>query len=261
MNSAGRFGSGFLIGALLTGLLLMIWSPAGSESNAERSAPVATTVPETTAPPFLEPGEVLIGATALLPRDLVIDGSTVVFDYDLAGLGPTLIGDEDSQYQGEVTAFPERWVLTTESGLQVEEITGPRDTSTWFELPSEEEVVATISLIGWRVPTPFGERIELTVVEGASGSFRSGVATIETILEQSTSTIVQIDFDRAGADWHNGVPRPLDPRWRVSGTSGGGIQLIWDGADAPTEITLEDFGSGMRPIAGDILVIDERMTP
>lgn len=258
MTSASRFGSGFLMGAVLGGLLLAAWSPFSGEAVSSSEAPVETTVPSVRVAPFLEAGEVLIDATAILPRSLAVEDEEVFFDYDLAGLGPTLGGHQDAQYPGDGTVVPERWVLTTTSGVVVEETTGPRDTSVRFALPNPGDAVATIELTGWRVAIPLGERMELEIVRGASGAFRTGTATIETILEQRASTIVQIDLDHSGDNWSNEFLRPLEPGWRVSGMQDGGVQLIWDGEDAPSHVVLEDFGFLMRPMSGNVLVIDER---
>ena len=67
---------------------------------------------------------------------------------------------------------------------------------------------------------------------------------------------MQIDFDHSSDEWSNGLPRPLEPGWRVTGRQGGGIQLIWDGDGTPESVVLEDFGFSMRPQEGIVLVID-----
>lgn len=259
MNTAGRFGSGFLVGALLAGALLFVWSPIGSDSieSPPDTNPTTSTAAVASAP-FLERGEVLIDATVLLPRGLEVEAGVVLFQYDVAGLSPSLVEHEDSEYQGEVLILPERWVLTTGSGAVVEETTGPRNHAVAFELPAVDDTVATIELVGWRVSAPLGERIDLPIQKGAGGSFSSGEVVIETVLEQRTSTIVQIDFDRADDGWSNGSPRPLEPGWRVSGRQDGGIQLIWEGDDVPDRLVLEDFGFAMRPAVGSIIVFDAR---
>jgi hypothetical protein len=262
VTSAGRFGTGFLVGALLAGVALLALPPSESSSTA---AATATPAPPTTRSaieePFLVPGEVLIGGTVLLPGALELEDGVARLQYDLAGLSPSLQAHEESEYQGDVLAIPEIWRLTTDSGAVVEETTSPRDHSVRFDLPSIDDTVATVELVGWRVATPFGERIELPIEEGAKGSFRSGEAVIETVLVQRTSTIVQIDFDRAGDDWQSGVLRPLEPGWRISGRQDGGIQLIWDGDDAPDSVVLEDFDFSMRATTGSLLVIDKRVEP
>ena len=254
MNSAGKFAAAFGLGAAVAGLISLGWNPPPVEADLSTTtiAPVGEVVP------WFEPGETPIGSTFILPRDLVVDGTRVVFDYELAGLSPTLHEREGAGHHGEVVAFPEHWVLTTTSGVDVEATTGVRDTSAWFELPSGDDGVATIRVVGWRVGSVFGTRVEVDAVVGATGSFRSGTVTVATVLEQSVSTIVQLDFEDTGDRWQFPVLRPIDRDWRWSGRSGGGMQLIWDGDDAPASFVIEDVGPEMRPVTGDVLVLDQR---
>ncbi len=262
MTGVGRFGAGLLVGlvaASALGLLLR------SEDAAVTTTTTTTTVAETPqVEPWFEAGEVMIGATALLPRELTVEDGVAFLDYDLTGLGPTLVGDHDEERpdlatpHGDHLAMPERWVLTTESGRDVSATTGPFDSSVRFELPAPDDEVAAITLVGWRIAVPFGYRIELPIEEGATAEMRRGTVTIETVLEQSISTIVQIDYDNSGDSWDADVAlRPLDTHWRTSGRQGGGLQLIWDGDDAPTFVVLEDAGFEMRPVAGEIPVVDQ----
>ena len=130
-----------------------------------------------------------------------------------------------------------------------------------FALPSEAAQVERIALLGWRIPVPFGDRIELPIETGAVGEMRQGTVRIETVLEQSISTIVQIDFDHGGDLWDTTVLRPVDTRWRTSGRQGGGLQLIWEGDEPPTSVILEDAGFDMRPISGDLLVYEPEGAP
>lgn len=257
MSGAGRFGVGFLLGAVIVGIATM---------GLGEADPVASTTTVTTAAPadpvvepWFEPGEIMLGATALLPRSLTIEDDTAYFDYDLVGLGPSLHADEDTaEAVGDHTAAPERWLLRTVSGQSVEAESGPFATSVRFELPGPNEEVESVTLLGWRIGAPFGEQIELAIEAGASGTTRRGTATIETVLEQSVSTIVQINFDRVDDPWQADVLlRPLDSHWRATWRQGGGLQLIWEGTDAPGVVVLEDAGFEMRPVVGEVLVIDE----
>ena len=246
---AGRFIAGLLVGGLVA---VMIGFLTGGE---EAAAPVPTTTtslaPAPRVEPWFESGEVLIGATALLPRGLNIEDDMAFFDYDIASLNPTLVDGED--LQGLAAALPEHWLLTTASGATVTGVTGPRDSSVRFELPIGEADVASIVLTGWRVAVPFGDSVELLIEEGASASTRHGTVSIDTVLEQSISTIVQYEFDLGDDPWDVYVTLvPADPRWRRSGQ-----QLIWDGDNAPDSVVLEDAGFVMRPVDGEISVFTD----
>lgn len=265
MNGAGRFGAGLLIG-LLAASSFAVLRDSDEAATSTTSTTTTTTEAPVIAPPWFEEGEVMLGATAILTRELNVEDGIAFFDYDLTGLGPLLdFGhlDERPDYEtpaGDFFALPERWVLTTASGQTVEGLTGPSDTSVRFELPASDDTVASIALVAWRMPVPFGERVELPIETGASDSVRRGTVAIETVLEQSISTIVQIDFDRAGDHWNVGVGLvPVDSRWRMSGRQGGGIQLVWDGEDAPSSVVLEDSGLEMRPVAGEIVIYENRI--
>ena len=218
MNSAARFGTGLLAGLIVASAIGLMLNGDNSGETTTSTTTTSTLAPE--AEPWIEPGEVMIGATAILPRELNIDGGTAFFDYDLAGLAPSLAVPEDTEDTGgDFAVMPEEWLLTTTSGSRVTGATGPFDTSVSFDLAEDEEV-ASIVLTGWRVATPFGDRAELPIETGATATMRRGEVSIETVLEQSISTIVQVDFDDGGDPWVNVVLSPVDTRWRVSGRQG-----------------------------------------
>jgi hypothetical protein len=257
VSAAGRFVVGLVVGVLIAPALGLLASDNADETSTTTSIPATTVAP--TLAPWFEPDEVAIGATFLLPRGLNVTDGFAYFDYELAGIAPTLVDDMEDlpEGTGEYAVMPELWELTTASGAVVEATTGPRDSSVRFELPIDEENVDSIRLVGWRVAVPFGERVEIPISSGATADLRRGRVTVQTVLEQSVSTIAQIDFDPAGDSWDSTVSlRPVETRWRVTGRQGGGLQLIWQGTDAPDSVILEDAGFEMRRLSGDILVIE-----
>ena len=260
MRAAGRFAVGLVAGLLVVPTLGLLSSGDTEEATTTTSAPTTTVV--SAVEPWFEAEEVAIGATFLLPRGLNVTDGVAYLDYELTGIAPTLVDDAlleegENRTGGEFAVMPEQWELTTGSGAVIAATTGPLDSSVSFELPVDEEDVAAVRLVGWRVAVPFGERVEIPTSSGATADLRRGRVTVETVLEQSVSTIVQIDFERSGDPWDVTVSlRPLDARWRVSGRQGGGLQLIWEGTDAPSSVTLEDGGFEMRPVTGDILVLE-----
>lgn len=256
MTTATRFGVGLVLGGLVAGSVILVGG-TGSEISVPPSTAATTTTSEQPAPfPFIEEGEVVFGTTVLLPRGLEVEDGVARFVYGLAGLSPSLSEHEDSEY-GDVVFMPELWELTTGAGLVIEATTGSQAQSVRFELPSASDTVSMVELVGWRLASTFGDRVELATVEGETGSLRSGQATVETVLEQRSSTIVQIDFDSGGDEWGGGLLRPLDRDWRASGMQNGGLQLIWEGSDAPDRVVLEDAGFEMRPVSGRLVVFEE----
>ena len=260
MTGAGRFGVGLLAGLLVSvplGLMLGGEEPAGPTTTTTTTAP-----PVPVLEPWFEAEEVMIGATAILPRELTVEDGVAFFDYELTGLGPTLGANAEQRpdidtAQGDNMVMPETWQLTTSGGQTVVASTGQFDSSVTFDLPDDQAEVASIVLSGWRIAVPFGERVVIDIEPGATATTRQGTVTVETVLEQSISTIVQIDFDDGDASWvANAALRPVDATWRVSGRQGGGLQLIWEGDDAPATVLLEDSGFEMRSVVGEIVVYE-----
>lgn len=260
MTSSGKFGAGLFLGVAIVTVASLLWFPADTGAAPRPTVPTSSAPTSTTAAtPWFEPAEVLIDATAILPRSLDNDDGVVVFEYEVAGLSPALVEHEDSEHPGDVLVLPERWVLTTGNGATVEAVTGPQDRSVRFELGGSDDTVATIHLVGWRVATPFRDRVEMLVQPGASSSLRTGELRIIRVLDQANSTIIQLDFEHTGGDWEFGeLPDPLDPGWRLAGRDGG-FQLIWDEDDeVPEQIVLEDAAFEWRPVGGNILILDVR---
>lgn len=236
----------------------------GNEGPTAESTSTTTAAESVIDDPWFQSGEVLIGSTVLLPQSLDIQDGIAYFDYDLIGLAPTLHGDGGElglgMPTGDPLALPEKWELTTVAGDIVSAETGPNNTSVRFELPGPEDEVASIDLVGWRIPVPFGDAAEMVVEEGATAELRRGTATAEVVLVQTISTIVQIDFEANSEDlWVSETVtlRPRDAHWQIGGRQGGGIQLTWSGDDAPDLLILEDVGFEWRPISGRISIHNE----
>ena len=259
MNNVGRFAAGFLVGVALT---VVGAGLAASGEQAPAAAP--TTSPPVANPvvvvePWIAPEEVLIGSTVLLPQGVEVDEGIAYLDYDLVGLAPTLFADHEQPGVdtpvGDALAMPELWELTTTTGVTIPAETGPNQSSVKFELPDEDTEIATIEIVGWRVPVAFGDVVELPVEKGASAELRRGTLTVDAALVQSISTILKVDFERAGDPWQGDVRlRPEDPHWQITGGGGAGMQYTWSGDDAPDRIVLHDVGYDMRPFRGEILV-------
>jgi hypothetical protein len=253
VNGSARFGVGLLVGVLLAWGGAAVLSPGAT--TPEPTAALETTAVGVTVTqvPWFETGEVVVESTVLLPRDLTVGDDVALFEYDLAGLSPALEEPETTLGGGDAMVLPATWRLLTTTGVAVESTTGPDDRRVRFELPIGA-AVDEILLTEWRVATPLGGRAELAIESGAIADLETGTLLVTTVLDQANSTIVQIDLDQQGGVWASHVlPAPVDPRWRV-GPRERGLQLTWEGADAPDHVVLVDTAVDWRPVQGSIPV-------
>ena len=116
-------------------------------------------------------------------------------------------------------------------------------------------------MTGWRLAVPVGSELTLPVEVGARRVFPDGsTIEIDTVLEQSSSTIVQLNSTAADSSWtgHSfGAIRTEDPGWRISFRFGqaSNVQLIWEGSGAPDELLLTQVDPAWIPIDSDVVVI------
>ena len=95
----------------------------------------------------------------------------------------------------------------------------------------------------WRVPVPLGTEIDFELVDGALGEFADGTTVeVDFVLDQASSKIVEFNVQPSSDDeWFGAESLGLlaaDGGWRVAVQDRTRIQLIWEGADAPDELTL-----------------------
>ncbi|MEA2010743.1 MAG: hypothetical protein U9N78_08565, partial [Actinomycetota bacterium] len=156
--------SGVVLAAL--GLVLFLPEPAPTDGGSTESA---SSVPEpttTSAVPWIAAGEVQFESTVLIPTDVVADDGAAILTFDLATLAPSGGTSHVDDEEPPVDAFPERWALSTVSGGGTIETTGPGASSVRFSVRTGllTEHIASIRLVGWRVPIPTRERIALDLV-------------------------------------------------------------------------------------------------
>lgn len=249
--------AGFVLAALGLVLFLPDRSPADGAtagSGVESPEPTArATVPWITA------GEVQFESTVLIPIEVVADDGVVVLEFDLATLAPREEAPEPFSDGPVIDALPERWALTTVSGGGTIETTDPGASSVRFDVRTRllTEHIASVRLVGWRAAVPNHERIALDVVAGASGTFGGGSeVTVAIILEQSKSTIVQLDVDQPHNRWDRIEIDAAGPGWRKAGRLDGGLQFIWDGLDVPPVLVLEQSSPTWVSVEGDLVVFE-----
>jgi len=213
---------------------------ATPEATTSTAVTALATPPVTTSPPLVSAGEVVFETTALLVTAVSADDGEVRVEYELVSLAPLSgIGQDDEEPQ--LVALPEQWELTTTDGELVVGNVDADDTMVRFAVPADatRQIVDTVRVVGWRIGVPAGEQVTLPMVSGATVSFAGGTTyLVDTVIEQSTSTIVQVDVDDPDSRWDEVFAAPTDPGWRVTGRQFGGLQFIWEGPGVPSEIAL-----------------------
>jgi len=251
--------AGAITGLILAALGLVLFLPDQSPADGATANPEAESAEPTIRPtvPWITAGEVQFESTVLIPVEVVADDGVVVLDFDLATLAPREGTSEPFSDGPVIDAFPERWALSTVSGGGTVQSTDPGASSVRFNVRTGlmTEHIASIRLVGWRVAVPNHERIALDVVAAVSDNFAGGTeVAVAIILEQSNSTIVQLDVDQPHDQWNRIDFDAVDPGWRKAGRLDGGLQFIWDGLDAPPVLVLEQSSPTWVPVEGDLIV-------
>ncbi len=252
-----RFMLALAAGAVVggSGAALLATEAAPPQISVTTTAPVELRVVEA---PWID-GGVRFRSTVIRPVSFVVGDGAAELEYELLPLHWTAgNGDEPAH----VPVRPERWKLITTSGDQFDTSTTLHAPQVRFEVPAGLGAgdVAEVRVDGWRIAVPTGETVTVPLVAGAEGVFSDGTEVlVSTVLEQSSSTIVQLDGELANAEWVDGGGVPIgiaDPRWRISFRSGAGaFQAIWEGSDAPGEIDLVQQYPMWVPVAADTVVI------
>ncbi len=265
-----RTSLGWLVVALVAGALV----GGGAAAWVEGDEPEDTTSPATTTAPTVDPvvveapwvdGGVRFRSTVLVPISFVVGDGTAELEFDLVPLHWTARHEEDELFADELPVQPEFWELTLDGGQVIEAVTTIDDAVVRFDVPVDVDAadVVSVRVTGWRLAVPVGGEMTLPVEEGAAGSFPDGsTVEIDRVLEQSTSTIVQLDSTATEAAWtgHSlAAFRTQDPGWRISFRFGqsSNVQLIWEEPGAPGEVVLIQLDPAWRPIAADVVVIGE----
>ena len=258
---------GWLVLALLAGVLVGGGTATLLASEEVDAGPATTTTVIGAEPVFVEApwieGGVRFRSTVLLPISFVVGDGTGELEFDLVPLHWTARTGQDELLSDELPVQPEQWELTLEGGVVIEAVTTLDDDVVRFDVPADADAadVNTVRVTGWRLAVPVGSKLAVPVEVGARGVFPDGSSIeIDTVLEQSSSTIVQLNSTAADASWtgHSlGAIRTEDPGWRTSFRFGqaSNVQLIWEGSGAPGELVLSQIDPAWTPIDADVVVI------
>jgi hypothetical protein len=253
--------------ALAVGIAIGAGAAFGTGEPAAQTPPttMATTGAPTAIPveaPWVE-GGVRFRSSVLVPLSFVVDAGRAEIEFEVVPLHWT-VGEETTAE--EIPVQPERWVLTTATGSTSTSATVLGDDVVRWEVPGDLTLddVSSVTVVGWRIAMPVGETVTVPLESGASATFSDGTEIeIDAVLEQLSSTIVQINSRLPDDPWHHGsslaVVDVRDPGWRVGFrfNQSSNVQLIWAGSGAPNEVELEQEYPMWIPIAAETAVIGE----
>lgn len=272
MTAPRRFLVGVIGGAALAVVVMLAVSGGEATPPATTVSTVATTQPPSAAEPaWIEDGGVRFATTVLVPTDLSAADGVVRLAYDLVPRGQAHF----EAFDVLPAALPERWELRLDDGRVLEAETTPPlvDPSFSTNVAPDRRVAATVSfeadattlaqiesvvVTRWRVAVPVALDFDVPAEPGQQAvMFDGSVVTLDTLLEQRTTTILGFSMERPADPWRTEVDTPfLDsyvfrgagPGWvssssAIGGTSGGGsgggsigFQLTWGGSTAPDPI-------------------------
>lgn len=210
MNPIAGVVVGAVAGAALAGFGL--WLGSSDDAAAVNDPPpiTSTTAPAVpAAPPWVDPNEVLLGSSILLPTELTLDGTELTLDFEMEDLAPpTLGGDVDFSTwpafrQVPNTEFnlvaPIEWTLTTTAG---EEIAGRtanvRATTARFPVPDGFALtdVAEIRLDSYRQRVPMMHDLDVRTNDLTAHVLDDTVSiSLVDILEDADGTTYRFRID------------------------------------------------------------------
>lgn len=236
-------GGGVALGALLA---------FGGEEQANITATTTTTAPEAPPVTWVAEGEVALGPSVMVVEGLTVDDGEAVLSYalfDLNPVGPGRLRDPDGlttvplqRLAEEAAVAPEAWTLITAGGEIQGTTSGPRSRTARFPLPGGvlPEVLG-LRLDRYWIRLPYS--YEIGVPAEATAAVDEGYSlSIGRVIEQTDSTIVQVDLAILGGFAHGGDPgalllSALGEGWTfTSGRTSTGLQLVHESGPLPDPI-------------------------
>jgi hypothetical protein len=216
--------------------------------------------------PWIE-GGVRYETTVIVPLSFSVAQGVAELVYRAETISPALSREDDGGDAGtppDVIFRPETWIIELAGSGPVTATTDPDAGRVRFTVPegATSDDVLGVHVVGWRWARLVGSSVTLPLERDATGTFGDGTElTMRTVLDQATSTIIQVDVEAPDlGDWHpvGPVARADDARWRLSGgIVGGDFQMTWEGDDAPDAITLIQNYPVWEPVAARVTIIDQ----
>ncbi len=269
---------GFLVGVLAAGSIgVRVIREVRTTEDATSLPPEnisSTTVPPSTVKSeyFVDPNELIISSTALIPLSIQASGDEVSVDYELVSLAPRhnvpviqFLGNFNRTQTVEIDdlphIYPRRWVLHTTDGETFEG--GPanpsariarfdvRDGLSLSEIQSIEIVEV---LVPYPIDVPFTLDQQLSprvvVVPGVE-------MELIHVSDQGSTTIVQVAINLEDHETADFFVAGDGPGWRSAFFEAEGrrrVNLTWVGGELPDEIPLLATGTVWKAIAGEFTV-------
>jgi hypothetical protein len=213
---------------------------------------------------FVDPDEVLIASTALVPRSVIGTDSTFAVEYELISLAPTegvspiefFTFRELQQVPNEDLAFifPRSWALTTESQTIEGGPTNQDVRVARFDLPEGvvSSDVVSVQIIDPLMLYPLDVTFDLSERVPSAEVIDGVFAELLNISDQGDSIIVQIEVS---------ADDPIDYTFSIEGTGSGwrsavvrsgrrAVNLTWVDGDLPEIMTFRARGSRWVELEG-----------
>jgi hypothetical protein len=236
-------GCGAALGALLA---------IGGEEQAAITVATTTTAPEASPVTWVANGEVALGPSVLVVEGLTVEDGEAVLSYALFDLNPAAPGrlrEPDGltevplqRLSEEAAVAPEAWTLLTAAGEIPGTTSGPRSRTARFSLPGGvlPEVLG-LRLDRYWIRLPYS--YEIGVPAEAAVALDEGYSlSIGRVIEQTDSTIVQVDLAIPGGFAYGGDPGALllsvlGEGWTfTSGRTSTGLQLVHEAGPLPDPV-------------------------
>jgi hypothetical protein len=266
-------GLGF--GAVTAGLGVATARTSTPEAPDSEQVTTGTTTPvaaSTPAPWWFDADETGLGATVILPTGFEMDGSQLVFFYELADLAPPGRGrvlDLDevnpffAQPRRDPVVVPELWTLLTVDGPVPGASANALTRSARFDVPDSFVIgkITGLQIDRYRLRVPYVYDVELPTFEGAAVRLDDGLElSVRRVLPQSQTVIFQIDTTTPSDTFTAGEPavvrlEGIGPEWVSSGQrETGDLQLIRSGSEIPPTIRLRVRAVYWVPFDGRLTV-------
>lgn len=231
--------------------------PAGVNSAAVTTTTEAMAATTTGAPVWVNDHETRLGSTVVVATGLQMEGSRILFTYDLYSIAPleAFVGLEEPPERLAGTV-PASFTLTYPGGTTTGRPLGPRQRAGRFEVPAgiTTAQVEAITVDSYWVPVPGGYTIELSPSSGAWVPAAPGIrARIVQVVDQAENRLVIVELEGEATLANDLAIAGDGPEWQSSSYSqigGGRWTLDFRGEVLPDPVAVTVRGVGWIEVPG-----------